>query len=248
MHFRVAHDMSKTWPKGRVQRRARLFLQQLTTTRKAPRDFHMQERRQMPNDITTTPLRYGDLVLDADQWGEQNYLRGEQLVHPFGVSSERAIMMVVTRNPDLFKPGDVTKLPVVTAGGVQQVTVLTWSAVLKISGLLTTKKARKFHAWFLDVIMGERRGGRRPDGSMLRGAANPFEVMSQAMFAAGLSHWQRAAEIEAEGKRRAQAERLRAERIWSNMNVTRKQAKALIEAAAVFAPAPSQGQLPLLEG
>ena len=90
MHFRVAHDMSKTWPQGRVQRRARLFLWQLSNTRKALWTFHTQERRQMPNEITTTHLRYGNLILDADQRGEQNYQRGEQLVHPFGNSVRSA--------------------------------------------------------------------------------------------------------------------------------------------------------------
>lgn len=46
--------MSKTWLKSRVQRRARLFLQQLLNTRKALRTFHMQETRQMA--MLTVPL------------------------------------------------------------------------------------------------------------------------------------------------------------------------------------------------
>ena len=51
--FRVAHDMSKTWLKSRVQRRARLFLQQLLNTRRAS-VLHMQETRQMASNTIIT--------------------------------------------------------------------------------------------------------------------------------------------------------------------------------------------------
>lgn len=44
--------MSKAWPKGRAQRRARLFLWQLLNTRKALVTFHTQESGRMPPTIT----------------------------------------------------------------------------------------------------------------------------------------------------------------------------------------------------
>lgn len=197
----------------------------------------------------TSTLNYRNFVLDADQRGGQNYLRVGQLVQPFGVTSENTIHKVIQRNPKRFREGDVTKLPVQTAGGVQEVTVITWAAALKISGLLTTQKARDFNAWFMDVMLGNRRSGRRPDGSLLRGMQNPFEIMEHPMFEAGLAHWRRAAAIEEAAKQEAKAARMQAERVSGNIGVTRRQARKLIEADAEFLqPAAPQGELLLLEG
>jgi len=195
----------------------------------------------------TIPLKFGSTPIEAIEWGEQTYLRVEQLVHPFGVGSDRAIMMCVSRHSDLFREGDMTKLPLETGGGKQDVSVISWQAALKVSGLLTTKKARKFNAWLTDVFLGYQRASGRADGSMLRSMGNPFEIGEHPMFALGVECWHRAAAIEAEAKQRAKDERMRAERLWSNIGVTRKQGRILIEARAVFTP-PAQPSLPLLEG
>jgi prophage antirepressor-like protein len=192
-------------------------------------------------------LRFGSERIEALQRDGQTYLRLGQLVRPFGVKSEDALRKAISRNPHLFEEGDVTKLPVETAGGVQEVSVIAWDAAPRLAGALRTPKAKKFSAWLTDVFRGYRRAAGRADGSTLRSMSNPFEIEAHPMFRLGEECWRRAAAIETEARARAKAERQRAERLWSNLNVTRKQAKLLIEAREVFAQ-PAQPSLPLLEG
>jgi muconolactone delta-isomerase len=108
----------------------------------------------MPNDITTIALNYGGMSLTGIQMDGQTWLRGEQLVPPLGLGSDRAVRIIFERNAEEFGSHETRLIVEQTAGGPQQVRVFSLRGARLLAFFAKTEPAARFRRWVLDLLEG----------------------------------------------------------------------------------------------
>lgn len=201
--------MSKAWPKGRAQRRARLFLWQLSNTRKALVTFHTQESGQMPTELISLNAPGGRLEVLPQ--GERRWLRVGQICPTLGIH-ERTFEKHIQRDPTLVPDGHTTVLPWPTPGGEQMVRVYSLDAVLNIAMEISNPQARRIRRWLVALLRGQA-PVPRPPADRLAALPDARAMLAHPLVRQALAKLSAAAEADAAHARAQRSRRTEAYRL-----------------------------------
>lgn len=108
----------------------------------------------MTNPVT---LRYHQHDLEAVEMGGQMWLRGPQIAAPLGFADEKFLRQLYNRHADEFTHDEARIIPLMTAGGMQDVLVFSLRGARLLALLARTPQAKAFRKWVLDVLEGRFR-------------------------------------------------------------------------------------------
>ena len=117
----------------------------------------------MTTDTTTIVLHYGARRLDGLRLDGEIWLRGDQLVPPLGMSSDRAVRLIYERHAHEFTADETRLIVEDTQGGPQQVRVFSLRGARLLAMLARTEPAARFRRWLLDLLEGRAPVARPAD-------------------------------------------------------------------------------------
>ena len=244
--------MSKAWPKGRAQRRARLFLQQLSNTRKAFWTFHMQETGHMPPTITDlipvpvhghtvfvanadvplVPLRPICAQLGLDWRSQQRKVQTHPTFAP-------CVVMVTTHDAS-GRLQEMLALPADLAMG-WLLTIHPDNVAPKVRAALIAFQ-RQLYGLAFAAWQAARNGlpvhtGGRPVQAALFDVPNPMDWLRHPTFQVAMAKWAEATAVENAARERAGVIRKEARAVARSIGLTGRAFAVLRDWAALPVPA-----------